>query len=1127
MVMLTSRLLPVTKSPCTRPGRRSARRSCPGHRFRHGSVGLARSWRAAVGVLATGALLGGPGSPGVAQTAPAPAGRASAEPVAVQSPLIEAFVIRMSPFEVSTSRDVGFVAAASLAGGRLATDLAETPVAYSVQTREFLDSLNISDLNEALNWTVSATTTPDDGGGQLFGGTGSSTIRGVGANQSARNFFAGGANPSTYNLERMDYARGPNSMLFGTGTIGGTSNAVVKSARLGRNATEVRAEYGSWNSIRATLDTNVSRHNQVALRAVTTWQDTHTWRDWERTQRRGFSPSLTLNLAPRTRLSLVGDYYEQKVVAGMNALTDAFTGWDGRTVYTGFQPATLPSQLATAGAQRIGTNTWIVAPASGRGFDTALSYTGMMQTAFFSGQRLINGVATASGANLGYNASPILDVPVTAAGIYDAAMQGSAFRIPARSFMNIGPNPTAINRFRDVTCYFEQAVGESLSLQLSGSVNRLFTYGLIDYYTNQGYPNTYIDINRLLPDGAANPNFLQPYNEFSRPERQKLENTNQAIRLAAAYVRTTRWVDLRANVIGAVENQLLFRTREYFMIPFDPDPRAWGLVSSTRTQTLRYRYYWNQTERELREMKQVTLVDPVAGTARTYHPRWVLGSDRNDATTLNDATTQYYQASAHLSFWKKRLIVLGAFRADTVDRSQKLFLRPLDHPADFGVITRSRFIYRPEAPADYFRLTYVPKDAAGRPTGAAQLAPATRPRDATTGVALPQYANDRFQDDFNPPATTTRKPTKAIGAIYNLGRGVSLWANFAQTFNPVDFTRTTINYDTPPSSVSEGKDYGLRFSLGPKFYATVSRYESREQDASTSQPSGFSNIQLIINTNVLGDTSSDGRNRRGLGDVPIAWNDTLDRRSRGYELEVVANFTPNWRLTLNYGLADASQTDAYRQTRAWVDAQDAVMRQILDDAGILVGADRIARADPARPNPFAEANAALNAWNSLQASRANWVTGTQLLNRLTRYTANFYSDYRLSEGRLRGLRLGYGMQFRGPQVIGYRGADTIVNPANPTTTIDDPRVDAYTVVWQEAYVLGTATVGYEVKLGGRRKVDLNLSVTNLFNYHQPLYNTTGLRPANGDLSSLARVTYPRFYSYTNPRSFRLSATYGF
>jgi hypothetical protein len=56
------------------------------------------------------------------------------------------------------------------------------------------------------------------------------------------------------------------------------------------------------------------------------------------------------------------------------------------------------------------------------------------------------------------------------------------------------------------------------------------------------------------------------------------------------------------------------------------------------------------------------------------------------------------------------------------------------------------------------------------------------------------------------------------------------------------------------------------------------------------------------------------------------------------------------------------------------------------------------------------------------------------------------------------------------------------------------------------------------------KIDFNLSITNLFNYDTPLYNTIGLRAREGDLTSPARVSYPRFYSYTTPRSFRLSAT---
>jgi hypothetical protein len=171
-----------------------------------------------------------------------------------------------------------------------------------VQTREFLDALNLSDVNEALNWTVGATTTPDDGGGQLFGGTGSSTIRGVGANAVNRNFFTGGSNPSTYNLERMDYARGPNSMLFGTGTISGTANAVVKSRRIGRNATELRAEYRLMEFI-----SRHPRHEHLTARPRRRprGHDVAGHPDLARLgahQRKGVSPSLAFDLTRRTRL---------------------------------------------------------------------------------------------------------------------------------------------------------------------------------------------------------------------------------------------------------------------------------------------------------------------------------------------------------------------------------------------------------------------------------------------------------------------------------------------------------------------------------------------------------------------------------------------------------------------------------------------------------------------------------------------------------------------------------------------------------------------------------------------------------------------------------------------------------
>ncbi len=88
--------------------------------------------------------------------------------------------IVLSPFEVTTDQDTGFVASGSLAGGRLATELRDTPVAYSVMTREFIDALAITDLLEASHWMTGTTEriTAFGGGGDVFGNTGEFNIRG-------------------------------------------------------------------------------------------------------------------------------------------------------------------------------------------------------------------------------------------------------------------------------------------------------------------------------------------------------------------------------------------------------------------------------------------------------------------------------------------------------------------------------------------------------------------------------------------------------------------------------------------------------------------------------------------------------------------------------------------------------------------------------------------------------------------------------------------------------------------------------------------------------------------------------------------------------------------------------------
>src|SRR5689334_2985021 len=64
--------------------------------------------------------------------------------------------VRLDPFNVNADADVGFVAASSLAGGRISTALKDTPVAFSVITKEFLDAFNITNVAEASMWTTNS-----------------------------------------------------------------------------------------------------------------------------------------------------------------------------------------------------------------------------------------------------------------------------------------------------------------------------------------------------------------------------------------------------------------------------------------------------------------------------------------------------------------------------------------------------------------------------------------------------------------------------------------------------------------------------------------------------------------------------------------------------------------------------------------------------------------------------------------------------------------------------------------------------------------------------------------------------------------------------------------------------------
>lgn len=1015
----------------------------------------------------------------------------------------------LSPFTVNASRDVGFVAASALAGGRLATDLKDTPAAYSVQTRDFIDALNLTSLTNAQQWSPSFNAIEDDGRQNQFGSgeSGRRTYRGVTGNQQTIEFFQVYYDYDSYAMERFDFARGPNSILFGSGGIGGTANGLYKRGVFNQTFANVQIGAGSWDSYRATIDVNQSTSDKFAVRVNGMWDDANTWRDKEYFRKKAGMVALTYQPWKGGQFRLTGETGRYHRNASLTTLGDQVSGWDGVTVFNG--PGT-PNNAK--GVTVYGANTYTFSPSTANG--AIINYAGYGQT--LGGNNAVTvpiGGALVNGSTAGYAANPILNAISRPANAFDKALAGSGFYIPGRKFTTTHDGDTWKSDFHNLLLSFEQQIGDHLFINLSGSDTA--DKNSTDYTIVRGLNNAFIDINKLLPGGAANPNFLQPYSESPRDyDEVKFRGRNYRANVALVF-ENTRFGSYRVN-LEAGDSKFTSGRAKYREQVKDPAvlPRNWinGVV--------RYRYYWNQSQAfepsiGTFDFGTFNFIDPVGGN-RQMAVGMLLDSGRAGETIITRDSYKYYQASASAQFFKERINLLAAIRRDDFSSATDQMLLRGDQADNWNGLD---IIFRPRPPGDYYSL------------------PAVRPRvgSSTNNPRLPGFENQRYQDDYSVPESSGAIDTYSFGGVVHVTKVISVFGNYAETWVPptkdlrIDFSR----FDPV---TSEGWDAGVRLSLlKDRINVSLSRYESKQMNLavgtgtgtgglSTSLPNAFNAIQA---TNVLGDTSAGGFNARGMTLVPSVYSDTAARRAEGYEFELVANVTPAWRVLANASKQNAVQGDGYPETRAYITKNDGLFRSILEDAGVAVtnGVAALKPGTTAANSPDA-ANAA-NSYNQLRDAYANLTPADQKVARLAEYTANLFTDYTIQTGPMKNFRFGGGVNYRGREVIGYRGGDTIINPANPAQTIDNPSVDATTPVYRPDYYTVTGVLGYKFKLMKKYPVRLDFTVSNLLDEDMPLYYNTVQRPPNAQITDPTRIATPNQYSYLTPRNYTLTATFSF
>ena len=232
-----------------------------------------------IGMLFFGSILAASLSAQTAATPPAstqpPAPAPRMTPTTVVSGTGEEEIVKLSPFEVSTTRNVGYQATDTLAGTRIRTNLADVGSSIQVVTTEFLRDIGATDSGSLLQYTTNAEVAGTRG---TYAGLGNGTgvedtgnlrnpaaaqrVRGLAAADNTRDFFVTDIPWDSFDVDRIDIQRGPNQILFGLGSPAGIVNASTHNAEF-HNFGSVEARTGSYGTFRSSIDLNQQLFDNV------------------------------------------------------------------------------------------------------------------------------------------------------------------------------------------------------------------------------------------------------------------------------------------------------------------------------------------------------------------------------------------------------------------------------------------------------------------------------------------------------------------------------------------------------------------------------------------------------------------------------------------------------------------------------------------------------------------------------------------------------------------------------------------------------------------------------------------------------------------------------------------------
>lgn len=203
----------------------------------------------------------------------------------------------------------GYHATRSASATRTDTAIHETPQSISVVSKDVVEDLGATRLQDALDYAGGV------GRANNFGGQGLTTftVRGFTTGEFYRNGFPinrGYPNmPDANTIERLEVLRGPATMLYGRGDPGGTFNVVSKQPLAERTVT-LGSQLNDQGMKRGTLDASgpLDEEDRLAYRLNVVGEGGDTFRDHVETERYGVTPVITWQATDDTKVTFEGDF---------------------------------------------------------------------------------------------------------------------------------------------------------------------------------------------------------------------------------------------------------------------------------------------------------------------------------------------------------------------------------------------------------------------------------------------------------------------------------------------------------------------------------------------------------------------------------------------------------------------------------------------------------------------------------------------------------------------------------------------------------------------------------------------------------------------------------------------------